>query len=209
MSNKEKADLFIGYFSCPKTYKKSRQLIDSEIKKRYLKNSKHEYDGEEIFHSCLIKSYDRIIKKGFDFGDMSLSACSIMSWMLTSMGNNYLQHCKSQDRLVRLKDYDQDEDNEYEKSKVGEMIEDIFSYNQEEHIEEQEKHIEVEKLVWDIFEFVDQNYDGVRGGLYKFYFKTMLSFSQLEELTKYSRAFIYNSVTSIKKDVIKKFRDKI
>lgn len=148
---------------------------------------------QDYLHECMIKTYERILNSGFEFinNNISYSGESFLRFIYTSMKNEH----NGAEKKVSQKSKCEDE---------WKLTEQNF-YDMNEELDKAEYHVEEDKAINEIFEYVELSYPPLEVGFFKFYFKTNYSYQSISEISGFGLKKIFKAVTKIKRDVINKF----
>jgi hypothetical protein len=200
--NRNTAQLFLKHFN--DNYKQTTYEISRILGKLKLKYN------DDHFHEALIKSYNHIEKNGFKFTKgIKLSGYSFMGYMIRAVRNEIMNTGIKEKKIDRNINVDDKQTTHLLKD--GEnfghnRIPQSLIYDQQEHLEIIEHHILEDQTITDIFIYVENKYPPLETGMFKFYFKTNLSFAKIADISGYSLGFIFNAVTKIKNDVKSEFK---
>lgn len=199
MGNKDIGRLFLDYFNSNYELAKNKiakQIADMKFKSK----AKYHYDDDECFQNCILSGYESIIKNGFTFNSgIKLSGYSFMNFMFINVRNEYFKYVKSQGRLVRdLHDVDYNDDDII-------FTPEVFIYHEQLEQDIINEHIAEDKLIEDIFKWADVNFVPIEAELFKFKYKTNLTYDQMAIISQYSRSFIHARVRKVKEAVEKHF----
>lgn len=188
MTNQIKARLFMDYVGSHFDF--VRKNIKSALKTKNIKYC------EDFFSDILIVCYDTIDKRGFAFPkDMTLSGSSFNNYLFISYKNrfyNFVEHSqqKFMEKVISISDTPVqiiDESNPIMELRTAEAE---------------------EVLIQEIFAYVEQNYEGERADLYKFYFYADLSQEEVSKITGISLGKVSYTISKINEQILTVFKEK-
>jgi hypothetical protein len=189
--------------------------------KQYTSKNIKKYKGDEYyddhFQNSLLKCRESIDKRGFKFSATggritASSAMSFFNYFYMAFKNEVIV---SKIKSKKIDDKIEVEPQDYNYGDDGfdfRYIPESLQYNQEEDQEQINKQYQQYYLIEDIFDYVSSKYVPKEANIFKFYFKTMLSYKQISYVAscgtgeQYSVGYCWKTVNKITLDVRDKFK---